>query len=87
MVYPHQSWYLQNFEAQLFQNYRNVCQAVMELTHLVNMLNDKISKLEQTQKSRVDSAVKQQPDLPRKDVICTFCSEIFDETRNPYKEV
>ena len=79
MFYPHQPWYIQNFEAQLVQNYRIVCQAVIELTHLVNMLNDKISKLAPTEQSRADSAVRQQLDPHGKSVICSFCDEAFDE--------
>ena len=79
MFYPHQPWYIQNFEAQLVQNYRIVCQAVIELTHLVNTLNDKISKLAPTQKSRGDSDVGQQSDDHGKSLTCKFCDEAFEE--------
>ena len=78
-MFNYQLWYIQNFENQVFQNYRIVCQTVLELTHAVNILNDKVSKVAETQQSGADNAVRQQADPYGKSVSCSFCHETFNE--------
>jgi len=83
MFMPHQNYQPWYFEARVLQNYQIVCQAVVELTYLVNILYDKVSKMEHNEdksnsKTRND-ANRHKSDPHAKRVDCPFCQEQFDE--------
>jgi len=83
MFMPHQNYQPWYFEAHVLQNYKIVCQAVVELTNLVNILYDKVSKLEHNEdksnSNMRDDGNKHKSDPHAKRVDCPFCHEQFEE--------
>ena len=78
-----QPWYNSYLEAQqnyqelsmymhIVQNYNVVCQAVVELTYRISLLQDKIMKMERNEEDRnVKKHVK--------NLHCKYCDDIFNE--------
>ena len=52
----YQPWSYSNIEAYIIQNYKIVCQAVVELTFHLRILQEKVDKLEKSALSNVHFA-------------------------------